>query len=82
MKVKEKRPQFLKMNANREDNPPPREVGCPDYRRCLAEAAFKNYCLDCSLCAAIEFQGHRPTAGGGTGIRNPGRITAEFALPG
>jgi hypothetical protein len=49
--MKAKRPQFLKMNASREENPPHREVACPDYRRCLAEAAFKNFCLDCSLCA-------------------------------
>ena len=48
--VKEKKPQFLKMNASREENPPHREVACPDYRSCLTLAAFKNLCLDCSLC--------------------------------
>ncbi|MGE5258060.1 MAG: hypothetical protein ACM3KE_15380 [Hyphomicrobiales bacterium] len=50
--MKEKRSQFVRMNAFREENPPPRDVGCPDYRSCLTEAAFKNYCLDCSQCAA------------------------------
>lgn len=49
--MKEKKPQFLRMNAFREENPPHREVACPDYRSCLTEAAFKNFCLDCSLCA-------------------------------
>lgn len=51
--MKEKKPQFLKMNPSREENPPHREVACPDYRSCLAEAAFKNFCLDCSLCAGV-----------------------------
>ena len=55
--MKEKRPQFVRMNAQREENPPPREVCCPDYRSCLTEAAFKNFCLDCSQCAA---EGHPP----------------------
>ena len=50
--MKEKKPQFLKMNASREENPPHREVACPDYRSCLTLAAFKNLCLDCSLCEA------------------------------
>jgi hypothetical protein len=49
--MKEKKPQFLRMNAFREENPPHREVACPDYKSCLTEAAFKNFCLDCSLCA-------------------------------
>lgn len=49
--MKEKKPQFLRMNAFREENPPRREVACPDYRSCLTEAAFKNFCLDCSLCS-------------------------------
>lgn len=52
--MKEKRPQFARMNASREENPPPREVCCPEYRNCLTEAAFKNFCLDCSQCAGIE----------------------------
>jgi hypothetical protein len=52
--MKEKRPQFLKMNASREENPPPRNVGCPNYRSCLTEAAFRNFCLDCSLCDALD----------------------------
>jgi hypothetical protein len=46
-------PQFVKMNAGREENPPLREVTCPDYRRCLNEAAYNNFCLDCSQCAEI-----------------------------
>lgn len=50
--MKDRRPQFVKMNAMREENPPLREVGCPDYRRCLSEAAYNNFCLDCSQCAA------------------------------
>ena len=52
--MKDKRSQFVKMNACREENPPPRFVGCPDYRSCLTEAAFKNLCLDCSQCAGVE----------------------------
>jgi hypothetical protein len=48
----ENRPQFMKMTVVREENPPPRDIGCPDYKRCLKEAAFKNYCLDCSRCPA------------------------------
>jgi hypothetical protein len=52
--MKEKRPQFVKMNAYREENPPPRDVGCPDYRNCLTEAAFRNFCLDCSQCAEVD----------------------------
>lgn len=52
--MKNRLPQFVKMNAGREENPPPRAVGCPDYRRCLSEAAYNNYCLDCSQCASVE----------------------------
>jgi len=48
----EKRPQFMKMTVVREENPPPRDIGCPDYKRCLKEAAFRNFCLDCSQCLA------------------------------
>jgi len=48
----EKRPQFMKMTVLREENPPPRDIGCPDYKRCLKEAAFRNFCLDCSQCQA------------------------------
>ena len=48
----EKRPQFMKMTVVREENPPPRDIGCPDYKRCLKEAAFRNFCLDCSQCEA------------------------------
>lgn len=62
--MKEKRPQFVRMNAQREENPPLREVCCPDYRSCLAEAAFKNFCLDCSQCAAVDAEDHRPAPKG------------------
>jgi hypothetical protein len=48
--MKDKKPQFQRMNASREENPPHREVACPDYKTCLTEAAFKNFSLDCSLC--------------------------------
>lgn len=58
--MKEKRPQFVKMNAYREENPPPRDVGCPHYRSCLTEAAFRNFCLDCSQCAAVEATDNLP----------------------
>jgi hypothetical protein len=51
--MKEKKPQFLKMNASREENPPHREIACLHYRACLTLAAFKNFCLDCSLCAGV-----------------------------
>jgi hypothetical protein len=53
-RIKECRPQFVRMNPEREESPPPRHVTCPDYRACLAEAAFRNFCLDCSQCAAEE----------------------------
>jgi hypothetical protein len=58
--MKLKRAQFLKMNARREENPPLREIGCPDYRSCLDEAAFKNLCLDCSRCDSTEKTDERP----------------------
>jgi hypothetical protein len=80
--MKEKKPQFLKMNASREDNPPHREVACPDYRRCLTEAAFKNYCLDCSQCAAIEIPDRLPAAGGRISLQNSARISATLAIHG
>lgn len=80
--MKEKKPQFLKMNASREDNPPHREVACPDYRRCLTEAAFKNYSLDCSLCAAIEIPDHLQAAGGRVSLQSSGRISATLAIHG
>jgi hypothetical protein len=44
------RPQFQRMKPIYEEEPPPRDVGCPEYRHCLAEAAYKNYCLNCRLC--------------------------------
>ena len=58
--MKEKRPQFVRMNASREENPPPRDVSCPDYRRCLTEAAFRNFCLDCSQCAGVDSTVEQP----------------------
>lgn len=58
--MKPKRPQFVKMNASREENPPPRDVRCPDYRHCLTEAAFNNFSLDCSQCAPMEAVGCSP----------------------
>jgi hypothetical protein len=61
--MKERKPQFLKMNAGREENPPHREVACPGYRTCLAEAAFKNFCLDCSLCAGVPIPDCAASAG-------------------
>jgi hypothetical protein len=61
--MKAKKPQFLKMNAVREENPPHREVACPDYRGCLTEAAFKNLCLDCSLCADEPISGSAASTG-------------------
>lgn len=62
-RMKECRPQFVRMNPEREESPPPREVTCPDYRVCLAEAAFRNLCLDCSQCAdEVPVVCHRPAA--------------------
>ena len=49
-RIKERRPQFVRMNPAREEAPPPRHITCPDYRACLAEAALQNFCLDCSQC--------------------------------
>jgi hypothetical protein len=80
--MREKKPQFLRMNSSREENPPQREVACPDYRSCLAEAAFNNFCLDCSLCAGAPASDLAPSAGRGlraAGLSNPPRIQA---LPG
>ncbi|MCU0604969.1 MAG: hypothetical protein MUC33_20150 [Desulfobacterales bacterium] len=80
--MREKKPQFLRMNSSREENPPHREVACPDYRSCLAEAAFKNFCLDCSLCAGAPASGLAPSVGRGLRVAvmsNPPRIQA---LPG
>ena len=53
-RISERRPQFARMNAAREEAPPPRHVTCPDYRSCLSAAAFQNLCLDCSQCAEEE----------------------------
>jgi len=61
--MKEKKPQFLRMNAFREENPPHREVACPDYKSCLTEAAFKNFCLDCNLCAGAPASDGTASAG-------------------
>jgi hypothetical protein len=81
--MKEKRPQFLKMNARREENPPPREVCCPDYRHCLTEAAFRNFCLDCSQCAAVATPAeHAPAAGNEIHIHKVRKTPASAALAG
>jgi hypothetical protein len=80
--MKEKRPQFVKMNASREENPPPREVRCPDYRTCLTEAAFRNFCLDCSQCAAVDLPGRSPLAGRPIHTEKAPRIAASFDLRG
>jgi hypothetical protein len=48
--MKETHTQFLRMKPIFEEDPPPREIGCPNYRECLKVAAYKNYCLDCSQC--------------------------------
>ena len=50
-RISERRPQFVRMNAAREEAPPPRHITCADYRTCLSAAAFQNLCLDCSQCA-------------------------------
>jgi hypothetical protein len=61
--MKEIRPQFVRMKARFEEEPPPRDVCCLNYRHCLAEAAYKNYCLDCSLCPEAEASDSQPSAG-------------------
>jgi hypothetical protein len=58
--MKEKRPQFVRMTPCFEDNPPPRDICCSNYRDCLTEAAFKNFCLDCSRCVAVEEASEMP----------------------
>ncbi len=50
--MEQRPPQFVKMNAEREEDPPRRDVGCVDYKACLSLAARRNLCLDCSLCEA------------------------------
>lgn len=44
-------PQFRRLNPESEENPPPRFLWCPEYRRCLAEAAYRNLSLDCGACS-------------------------------
>jgi hypothetical protein len=80
--MKEKRPQFVRMNALREQNPPPREVCCPDYRSCLTEAAFKNFCLDCSQCAAVEAPDLPPAPDVGIHAHKVRKTPASPCLPG
>ncbi len=53
----ESRPQFVKMNAQREEDPPQRDVTCADYKICLSLAARRNLCLDCSRCEAAARAG-------------------------
>jgi len=79
--MKEKKPQFLKMNASREENPPHREVACPDYRRCLTEAAFKNFCLDCSLCSGACAPDSRLSVGQGIRMQVVRSPAGRIALP-
>ena len=78
--MKDKRPQFVKMNASREENPPPREVCCPDYRNCLTEAAFKNFCLDCSQCNAGEGTGQAPALSAEIGVQKIHKTPAPLSL--
>ncbi|MEJ5357433.1 MAG: hypothetical protein WHT06_02060 [Desulfobacterales bacterium] len=47
-------PQFLRLTPQLEEDPPPREVGCPLYRECLGAAAAANFALDCSRCPRTE----------------------------
>jgi hypothetical protein len=56
----ESRTQFVKMTAQREEDPPERHVGCADYKTCLSLAARRNLCLDCSLCEADASADVRP----------------------
>ncbi len=79
--MKDKRPQFVKMNASREENPPPREVCCPDYRSCLTEAAFKNFCLDCSQCKAGEATGQAPALNAEIYVQKIRKTPAPLSLP-
>lgn len=58
----ESRPQFVKMNAQREEDPPGRDVGCADYKTCLSLAARRNLCLDCSRCEATAPAPERQSA--------------------
>jgi hypothetical protein len=78
--MKEKQPQFLKMTAGREETPPPREVCCPDYRNCLTEAAFKNYCLDCSQCAAVQ-TAEKKSTGSKTPLYRKRKFNFGYPLP-
>ncbi len=43
-------PQFLRLTPELEEAPPPRAIGCPHYRACLAAAAGANLALDCTRC--------------------------------
>ena len=80
--MKEKRPQFVRMNAFREENPPPRDVSCPDYRNCLTEAAFKNFCLDCSQCAEVDSTDEPPPPWPKARPHKGRRLPARLSLPG
>jgi len=79
--MKDKRPQFVKMNASREENPPPRDVCCPDYRNCLTEAAFKNFCLDCSQCNAGEATGQAPALSAQICVQKILKTSVPLRLP-
>ncbi len=57
-------PQFLRLTPQLEEDPPPRQAGCPFYRGCLGAAAAANLALDCSRCPE---EGHPPAAVAGRG---------------
>ena len=80
--MKEKRPQFVKMNVCREENPPPRDVNCPDYRNCLSEAAFRNFCLDCSQCAEVDSTDEQPPPYPKIRPHKGRRLSARMSLSG
>jgi hypothetical protein len=80
--MKLKRAQFVKMNAHREENPPPREVGCPDYRSCLNEAAYRNHCLDCSQCDSVAASGERAVPRRSPRLNKSRGFTTSRALTG
>jgi hypothetical protein len=76
----ENRPQFMKMTVVREENPPPRDVSCPDYRSCLTEAAFRNFCLDCSR--VLRRRGPTPASGSRDPTRHGVEKQASGVSPG
>ena len=75
----EGRPQFLKMNPEREEDPPQRDVGCIDYKACLSLAARRNLCLDCSRCEAASQTEALPGLPAAPAPHGPGRREAGRA---